>query len=298
VIKAARNLTADAIAHAAVVLPPLERLVRAAGRHVQNIPIVGPLHRRTRDTVTDLMRQRGRGFRLVEIGGVPLIMDVTDFTCHRLYFHGEVYEPLTVKCVIDCLRPGGTFVDVGANHGYFTVLAARLVGPSGRVIAFEPNPPVLAQLQEHLRRNTLTNVTPEPLALSDTIGSLTFFVSSCPTNSGLSSSVPEDDAFERGVLDRNRTIQVSATTFDDWNRSQGVGRIDLMKIDVEGGESSVLRGMAETFAELPPDGIICEMRSHSTDDEVAEILTRHGYTARALDESGAHRNVFFTRGDG
>jgi FkbM family methyltransferase len=297
VIKTARNITADAIAHAVVAFPPLERALLAAGRHVQNIPIVESLHRRTRDTFTDLMRQGGRRFRSVEVAGVRMIMDVTDFTCHRLYFHGELYEPLTVRCVVDALRPGATFVDVGANHGYFTVLAARLVGPSGRVIAFEPNPPVFAQLREHLTRNSLTNVTPEPLALSDTAGSLTFFVSTCPTNSGLSSSVPQDGAFERGGLDSNRTIQVSATTFDDWSRTHDVGRIDLMKIDVEGAEPSVLRGMAQTLAEAPPDGIICEVRPGSDAGEIADMLTRHGYGARVLDESASYRNVLFRRVD-
>ena len=297
-IKTARNITADAIAHTVVAFPPLERALRAAGRHVQNLPIVESLHRRTRDTLTDLIRQEGNRFRHVEVAGVRMIMDVTDFTCHRLYFHGEVYEPLTVRCVVDCLRPGSTFVDVGANHGYFTVLAARLVGPSGRVIAFEPNPPVFAQLREHLTRNSLTNVTPEPLALSDTGGSLTFFVSTCLTNSGLSSSVPEESAFERGALDSNRTIQVSATTFDEWSRTRDVGRIDLMKIDVEGAEPSVLRGMDETLSKAPPNGIICEVRPGLEGGEIGDLLSRHGYSARVLDESASYRNLFYRRVDG
>lgn len=146
--KVARNIAADAVAHAVAALPPLERVLRAVGMHVHDRPLVEAFHRRTRDTLTDLLRHNGRRFRPVTVGGVQLTMDVTEFTCHRLYFHGEVYEPATVRCLVERLGPGKTFVDVGANHGYFTVLAARLVGPAGRVFAFEPNPPVFGQLGE------------------------------------------------------------------------------------------------------------------------------------------------------
>lgn len=291
--KVVRNVLADAAAHAMVALPPLERQFRAAGGYVGERSLIGALHRRTRDTLTTLLKRDARRYRRVEVGGVPMIMDVTEFTCHRLYFHGEVYEPATVKCLVDRLRPGGTFIDVGANHGYFSVLAAQIVGPGGRVVAFEPNPAVFDQLCDHVARNALTNVTAERLALADVDGPTELFLSACATNSGLSSIAPEADGFARGSFRRDRRIAVSAMTFDRWRTARGLDRIDLMKVDVEGAEAAVLRGMRQTLATMPPAAIICEVRGST--DQASAILAAHGYQGRNLDASESYRNVLYLR---
>jgi FkbM family methyltransferase len=295
--KAARNVAADAVAHAVAALPPLERVFRGVGPHVHDRPLVEAFHRRTRDTLTDLWKRRGTRFRPVTVGGITVTMDVTEFTCHRLYFHGEVYEPATVTCLVEHLRPGHTFVDVGANHGYFSVLAGRLVGPTGRVFAFEPNPAVFEQLSEHVARNGLTNVTTERTALASQEGSLELFVSACAGNSGLSSITPGSDAFTSGSLDRSSRVQVRATTFDRWRRDRGVGRIDLMKIDVEGAEMLVLQGMTDTFAGAPPARIICESHdlSATTEDSARRVLLAQGYAAVDLNAGETHRIALFTR---
>jgi FkbM family methyltransferase len=295
--KAARNVAADAVAHAVAALPPLERMFRAVGPHVHDRPLVEAFHRRTRDTLTDLWKRRGTPFRPVTVGGVTVTMDVTEFTCHRLYFHGETYEPATVRCLVERLRPGQTFVDAGANHGYFSVLAARLVGPAGRVFAFEPNPGVFEQLSQHVIRNGLTNVTTARLALADKEGSLELFVSACAQNSGLSSITPLSGAFASGSLDREKRLQVRATTFDRWREEHGLDRIDVMKIDVEGAELLVLRGMARTLVEAPPACIICE--SHglggTNDDAARRLLVAEGYAPLDLDISETCRTALYTK---
>ena len=293
--KAARNVAADAVAHAVAAVPPLERVFRAVGPHVHDRPLVEAFHRRTRDTLTDLWKRRGRRFRPVEVGGMTLVMDVTDFTCHRLYFHGETYEPATVRCLVERLGPGQTFVDVGANHGYFSVLAGRLVGPTGHVFAFEPNPSVFEQLSEHVACNRLTNVTTERLALAEREGLLELFVSACATNSGLSSISPQPRAFDHGSLERDRRVQVRATTLDCWLRGRNVPRIDLLKIDVEGAEPLVLRGMTETLVQAPPAGIICESSGAGDVDEAREMLLAHGYAPFALDVGETCRNTLYTK---
>jgi FkbM family methyltransferase len=295
--KAARNVAADAVAHAVAALPPLERVFREVGTHVHDRPLVEAFHRRTRDTLTDLWKRRGTRFRPVTVGGVVVTMDVTEFTCHRLYFHGETYEPATITCLVEHLRPGQTFVDVGANHGYFTVVAARLVGPTGRVFAFEPNPPVFEQLSEHVARNRLTNVTTERTALASRDGALELFVSACAGNSGLSSITPGSHAFTSGSLDRDSRVQVRATTFDRWRQERGLDRIDLMKIDVEGAETLVLQGMTETLASAPPARIICESHGlgETGEDHARRLLLAQGYEAADLDADESHRIALFTR---
>lgn len=297
IAKAARNVAADAVAHAVAALPFLERPFRAVGPHVRHRPLVEAFHRRSRMTLADLWKRQGTRFRPVIVGGVTITMDVTDFTCHGLYFHGVTYEPATVQCLVDRLRPGQTFVDVGANHGYFSVLAARLVGPAGRVFAFEPNPSVFEQLSEHVACNGLSNVVTEREALAEQEGPLELFVSACAANSGLSSIAPGSHLFESGSLDRDRHFQVHGTTFDRWRRSRGVERIDLLKIDVEGAEMLVLRGMSETLAEAAPAGIICE--SHGVggahEDEARRLLVAHGYEASDLDVGEANRTALYTK---
>jgi len=295
--KAARNVAADAVAHAVAALPFLEGPFRAVGPHVLHRPLAEAFHRRTRMTLADLWRRRGTRFRPVIVGGVTVMMDVTEFTCHGLYFHGQTYEPATVRCLVEHLGPGQTFVDVGANHGYFSVLAARLVGPAGRVFAFEPNPSVFEQLAEHVACNGLTNVTTERKALAEREGTLELFVSACAANSGLSSITPGSQAFASGSLDRDRHVQVHVTTFDRWRRARAVERIDLLKIDVEGAEMLVLRGMVETLAEAPPTGIICE--SHgvggTNEDEASRMIVAQGYDASDLDVGETHRIALYTK---
>ncbi len=130
--------------------------------------------------------------RRVRTEGGPLIFNVTEFTVAPLHFGGPLYEPRTARCLRDRLPPGGVFVDVGANHGYFTVMAASLLGPAGRVYAFEPNPAVVRQLEHHLQINGLSpRVTILPLALTDRQeAGVPLFVSLSPGNSGLSSLNP------------------------------------------------------------------------------------------------------------
>src|SRR5580765_7707639 len=94
---------------------------------------------------------------------VPSLADSIGF---HLYIDG-IYEPAEIAWVLARLEPGDVFVDVGANIGVFTVMAAKRVGPTGRVIAFEPSPSVIRYLEENVRLNELTNVTVCPLALDE-----------------------------------------------------------------------------------------------------------------------------------
>ena len=293
IAKTARNVAADAVAHAVAALPFLERPFRAVGPHVRHRPLVEAFHRRTRMTLADLWKRQGTRFRPVIVGGVTIKMDVTDFTCHGLYFHGVTYEPATVQCLVDRLRPGQTFVDVGANHGYFSVLAARLVGPAGPGVRVRAEP-------VGLRAALGTRRVQRPVQCRDRArgarraGGTARAVRVCLR--GKQRTLVHRArlaSFASGSLDRDRHVQVHATTFDRWRRSRGVERIDLLKIDVEGAEMLVLRGMADTLAEAAPAGIICE--SHGVggahEDEARRLLVAHGYDASDLDVGEANRTA-------
>jgi FkbM family methyltransferase len=139
------------------------------------------------------------------------------------------------------LRPSDVFVDVGANLGLFTVLAARRVGPGGRVLAFEPSPRAFRRLQENVALNGFTNVACHRVALSDRGGQATLTVSADGHEAWSSLARPA-----KGAAFAAETVPTAA--WDDFTREHGLlGRVALMKIDVEGWESRVLAGAREAL---------------------------------------------------
>jgi len=125
------------------------------------------------------------------------------------------------------LRPGWVIYDVGANVGFYSLLAARCVGPSGRVFAFEPVPENLAYLRRHVALNALAQVTVYPIAVSDTCAHLRF-------TRGANRST--------GHLDNSGDLEVKTVTLDNFVFGQGNPPPQIMKVDVEGAEIRVLCG--------------------------------------------------------
>ena len=185
------------------------------------------------------------------------------------------------------------FVDIGANHGYFTLLAASLVGPSGRVVAFEPNPRVFAQLRTHVDLNHFDDrVRLEPCALADRheVGA-PLFVSQVASNSGLSSLTPAAAALSSHDLSASATVPVTVETFDRWLAGSALLVIDLVKIDVEGAEARVIAGMTDSLASGRIRALIVETAWLG---EAHQRLAAAGCAAEALDRVGDLTNILFT----
>jgi FkbM family methyltransferase len=138
------------------------------------------------------------------------------------------------------LRPGGAYVDIGANYGYMSINASRIVGPSGMVIAVEPEPRALALLEHNIGLNKASTIVVSR-AMSDRAGSADFNVA---TETGLSRlDNPGRDDF--GMV-RNEVITVETVTLDSLLEQVAPGRaIDLVKMDVEGTELKVLSGASK-----------------------------------------------------
>jgi FkbM family methyltransferase len=294
-LKRVRDAAADAVASAAR-WQPAERALAAAGRALHGRSrVFDLLYRRAVETLAARRREGGPVYRRMRLGPVTVWGEVSHFSFGTAYLHRRGYEPETVAVFAEALRPGGIVVDVGANHGYFTVLAAALLGPTGRVEAFEPNPAVADALAEVLARNGVAGrVSVHRVALSDREGQAELFVSVSPGNDGLSSLLASDDALKQGVLRADHSVRVPTLTFDAFAERAGLGRVDLLKLDVEGAETLVLRGMERTLAERPPRLIVCET---FPDDPVTPLLAAHGYSVRPLDgHVNGHGNYLFTAG--
>lgn len=196
---------------------------------------------------------------------------------------GRRYEPHVSRRLSSVLGPGSTFVDVGASIGYFTVMAGRIVGTGGRVIAVEPGPQNHSVLLLNVYSNGLENVDLHKVAASDRPEILTY-------------SRLEDNGCV-GSFDGDPTVVgvqelVQARTLDDLLGS--VAKVDVVKVDVEGAEGKVLRGANRIitrdrpviFFELNRDAL--ELVSGVTASDLLEWLTGLGYALTVLrkDASG------------
>ncbi|HVH55957.1 MAG TPA: FkbM family methyltransferase [Vicinamibacterales bacterium] len=174
-------------------------------------------------------------------------------------------EPAKTQALLGVLAPGQVVFDVGANIGYYTVLASRRVGPAGRVIAFEPFPRNIAYLYRHVAVNRLENVSIVPAACSD--------------RSGLSRFVPGVDCAEgRLIADASPAANVeyvSTVTIDEIVRQSGFAP-DVLKIDVEGAEERVLAGAAETLGSAQPI-LLLGVHSDALKKACTALLDAHGY---------------------
>ncbi len=172
-------------------------------------------------------------------GGYVFACDLRDTIAREACFTGQ-YEPQETAILTALLRPGQCFVDVGANWGYHTLLAAHLVGKQGRVVSFEPDPRLFPILQNNLQLNDLTQVTALQIAAADAAGELPMAGFALGDgNFGLSRLVVNGDA--AGVF------PVATERLDDALARLGVATIDLLKMDIEGAEGLALQGLAENL---------------------------------------------------
>jgi FkbM family methyltransferase len=178
------------------------------------------------------------------------------------------------------LRPGGLVVDIGANIGMVTLQAAQLVGASGHVIAVEPQPRIVSYCRENVHLNRLSNVTVIESAVGETNGTVSFNCDPC-------------DDVSRVVAKGGTTVPL--TTLDAIASSQDDRRINLLKIDTEGFELSVLKGGAKTLART--DWVYVEVDAynyshygHST-AEVISLLQQHGFDTYFSDDDGNWQKV-------
>lgn len=142
------------------------------------------------------------------------------------------------------LRPGGVFYDIGANIGFFTVIASYRAGPSGRVHAFEPVPENARVIRLNVGLNDFTNVCLHELAVSSASGPGELFVSNYSGGSTLSKADMPPDFIG--------TAEVRLASIDDLLAAKEIRPPDLVKIDVEGAELAVLKGMSRTIRDHRP----------------------------------------------
>jgi FkbM family methyltransferase len=219
--------------------------------------------------------------------GLWMRLDVRDLLQRKILLKGE-FDPDCTKFILSSLAPGSVFLDIGAHAGYYTLMAAQLVGSEGRVLCVEPNPAMVKQLRENVERSSLSNVAIVEAACTASCETRMLYVPDFPL------SVKCSLACESAGT--SQCVEVSCVTADLLCQQHGVTRIDMMKIDVEGAEMHVLAGMVGILSNMRPK-IAIELRAgllknfSATVDDAIDFLQRFGYAVSAND---GHGNYFFS----
>ena len=234
----------------------LRRILTAAGLSKPLRMWLGPLAGRTVSRFTSDPNQpslvRGHSMILTNEGSYPPIAMAID-----------QYEEGTTRLFQSLVKPGMVVIDVGAHVGYYSLLAAKHVGPTGKVYAFEPEPRNHKLLLSNIERNGYTNIVPINKGVSNRVGSTTLFLTALDNG--------RHSAYRHRSPERG-SVSVEATTIDDFLDAQGWPKVDLVKVDVEGAEMDVLQGMDRLFHESPDLKLIVEYNPTYLQDASADPL--------------------------
>lgn len=258
-----------------MITPVSEALVTLGRRYVRDAPVSFGKATLAGRVLNRHLREHPRR-RVTETGfGTRVAIDTQDLIQRYLYLFG-VWEPYMTGFLQRRLRPGDTYVDVGANIGYFSLLAAQLVGDEGRVVAVEASPVFHRSLLRNVALNGCANIRAINGAVSDTEEILKFVLASS-ANMGANSIVPFDGPAES-------TFEIAARPLPDLLTEEEIARARVIKIDVEGAEGSVIRGMAPMLSRLRPDAEITvevtpERMAQLGDsaDELMQTMRAHGF---------------------
>jgi FkbM family methyltransferase len=189
-------------------------------------------------------------------------------------------EPFETELLKAHVGRGDVVLDLGANIGYYTLLFASLVGPEGKVFAFEPDPTNFDLLTRNVRRNGYTNVVPVPAAVGDRTGKLRLFL--CEENRG------DHRTYDSG--DGRPSVEVDVVRLDDYLKDFE-RPIAFVKMDVQGSEPAVLSGMAGLLQRNPRMKLATEFwpfglhRSGSSAEAFLQALEGQGFALHVIDEA-------------
>jgi FkbM family methyltransferase len=243
-------------------LPLLYRLA-AGGRRVLGTSGASLLRRSAiaKPLRSALSRRAPAGVAMVDVCGGRLrgTRMLVDLSCEKYYWLGT-HEPRVQDWLAANVAAGSVVYDIGAHVGFFTLLCSALAGPAGSVRAFEPRLENVERLTANLRANDARNVRVVEAAVCDSEGEAAFIADDCTLEGRL------------GDSGDSVSVRVTTTTVDACVAG-GMPLPDVLKIDVEGAEGSVIRGAAETIAKHGPT-LLIEVHSAAAGVEVVDALPR------------------------
>jgi len=168
---------------------------------------------------------------------------------------GEI-EPSQTELMKKIVKPGMIVFDLGANFGWFSLVLSKLVGSSGRVYTFEADPTLIDILKENIELNNLSNISIQPMAVSNKEGVSKFSINkSYDTRNQLDS-----------ISNSGNTINVEIISLDEFCKKEKIKKVDFIKMDIEGSEPKALEGMKKIISDNPQLKIITEFNQNAMHD--------------------------------
>lgn len=249
-----------------------------------------------------LFRRAWPGGHVIDVQGNKMYIDVNDPNPNmrktfQAYGMSLVHEEETTALFRRVVKQGDVVLDLGANIGYYTIIAARSVGSSGKVFSFEPEPTNFKYLSKNIEVNGFLNATPFRKAVSDRLGTSQLFV--CDYDSGHHTINQYDGigAYSRGRHSRVHSIPIDVVSVDEFLRDK-TDRVNVIKMDVEGAEALALKGMRETlqknhdvkvFVEFFP--LLVKNMGSSPEEFAHALLTEFGFAVYAIGHDYAMLDV-------
>lgn len=185
--------------------------------------------------------------------GLKFLHDKSDTSVASSVLINGTYEPELLNEIYKTLKTGYCFIDGGANIGFFSLIASKIVGQTGTVISFEPTPLTHTYLKKNININNASNITISKYGLSSSKKQLPFQMFSNPEgNSIISNKVCK-------LTDENEIIQIKTISIDEFCKENKISRIDLIKLDIEGQELEAIKGAKKVLSENHSIKIIFEL---------------------------------------
>jgi FkbM family methyltransferase len=193
------------------------------------------------------------------------------------------YDTSQVTTFAKIVKPGMVVWDIGTYLGFYAAVASRLVGPAGRVVAFEPDPENLERARHNAKLNSLTNVDFVEAAIGEPVGHVAL-IKTRNTNSHIEGAfVGRDRAdYLTRAPNHRETIRAQCLSLDEAYRDPWIPRPDVIKLDIEGAEQFALKYVDTLAAEVGPI-IMLELHNPECDAAAWEFSQRTGYRLRSLE---------------
>jgi len=224
--------------------------------------------------------------------GVKMYLDITNPYTWDLAEERE-HEDKVKKTFVKNIREGDTVIDVGANIGEFSLIASKKVGSKGKVISIDPLKQAVIWLEKNYTLNGFSNYEILEKAVGNKTGTTTLYKRSVSSETG----IIDPDITEKKLVSSGKIL---IDTIDNIIHSRNIGRVEMLKIDVEGFEYEVLCGCKDSFKDNKIKKIICEIHSSylqkkGLDEKmIYSLLKENGFSITVLDTNVDRPHIMAT----
>ena len=226
---------------------------------------------------------------IIEVQGSKMYVGLRDAPYRmrktfEVYAQNRIHESATTELFKKYVAKGNTVVDLGANIGYFTLLAAKLAGSNGKVYAFEPEPENYRYLSKNIKINNYSHVQAFQQAVSNLCGQIKLYVCDYDTGHHTIKQKEGLEAYSRGRKIKEKSIDIKTITLDSFFKGKD-DNVDIIKMDVEGAEALALEGMdavlrknkgLKMFVEFFP--LLIEKMGNDPREFIRKLMQDYGFS--------------------